>query len=105
MPVSELRRLFDQFSDRPYVVLKSAGHRRRFLQRHVDAGQIVEREAQREGRLMIRPLFREAIRQSRESSGCHAKTEVAALDVARAGAGLFWLTAYHIEVYFYYRWR
>ena len=69
MAISELRRFFDQFPDRPDMVFNPAGHRWRFrFERHVNSAEVVVCEPQRQRGLMVSPLLREAIRQSRESS-------------------------------------
>ncbi len=51
IPDSELRRFFDQYSDRPDMIVKPAGHRWRFLplvQRHVNSPEVVEGEPERQ---------------------------------------------------------
>lgn len=62
MAISELRRLLDQFTDRPDVIFDSAGHRWRFvLQRHMNSTEVVEREPHSQFTLMILPLLAEAV--------------------------------------------
>lgn len=81
------------------MILKSAGHSWRFVERHVNSAEVVEREPQRQSTLVIVPFLAEAVRQSRESSRGHPQGQVTAFDVRRAGAGLFRLADYRVILY------
>jgi hypothetical protein len=57
--LSEFCRFFDQFSDRPLMVFQPAGHRWRFLERHVLTAEIVVTEPQRQSMTVILPFLAE----------------------------------------------
>src|SRR5262249_19495132 len=71
MSVLELGRFFNQFTNRPDVVFQTAGHRWRFLERHVLATEVVVREPKPQRGFVILPPLTKSVRHSRESTGCN----------------------------------
>lgn len=78
------------------MILQTACHRWRFVQRHVLAWEIEKRESQRQGCFVILSLLVECVGQSRESSGRHTQSMVAVFNMAGAGTVLNWITDYRL---------
>ena len=74
-------RLRHQFAHRPYVIRNARLHCRRFLQRLIDAAEIVKGDVERHCRLHVRQRLAVSISQSRESAKVHSDAQVRSFDM------------------------
>ncbi len=75
------RHLSQQPLQRPRLFRQSRRNRRRRLESHVDATEIIPRREQCEHRFMILPLLGERIRQPRESPVLHPNRQIVPFNV------------------------
>ena len=88
-----LGRFRQQPFQRPRLARQASRTSWRRLQCHVFAAEVVEREPEREHRLVVRQRLGVGVRQSRESSDVHSAGQVEPFHAARPDFGLRNLTA------------
>jgi len=77
----------NQFLQPPHPIRHTRRHRRSHPQRLVNPTEVVEGEVQSQGRLEVRQLLAEGIRQPGEAAAHHPNGQVLPLHVARADMG------------------